>query len=194
MKKNGNPVSVAAARVWNSLPPLASSSPSLPVFRWRLKLGSAELPFKARYGLEWNVENYSESVWYGMCQIPRNGSNSKFVCVLCVTKHCGMGVLQVASIVGLLPAFLEAFHEPTYSEFQKEFGWHRSISEIPILNRVSDFRRPLDWRQSFSLARTLPLDAEQILQTFSRCVPHYFLPHGHDFLRTTRLVNGARLL
>ena len=56
------------------------------------------------------------SVWYEIQQILRNGSESKFVCVISVMKQSEMCVLQAASIVGLSPASLAAFHELTPSK------------------------------------------------------------------------------
>ena len=42
------------------------------------------------------------------------GLESKFVCVIRITKNLEHSMLQAASIVGLSPAFLTAFHELTF--------------------------------------------------------------------------------
>ena len=78
-----------------------------------------------------SVQNLTNSAeWFA------GGSESKFICVIRVTKHCEACVLQTASIVEPSPAFLVSFHEPTFfvipnfsdirlSEFQKWFGTSR---------------------------------------------------------------------
>ena len=83
-----------------------------------------ELPFRVWYDSEQKVNdseqkvNNSEPVWNlgNSAELLGMGSESKFVCVIRVTKHCEIGVLQAASI-GLSPAFPVAFHEPTFPTF-----------------------------------------------------------------------------
>ena len=60
-----------------------------------------------------------------------------------------MSVLQAAIIVGLSPAFLAAFYEPTFFgilTFRKSRNSsirHGSVSEIPTRKRTLEFLRPL---------------------------------------------------
>ena len=70
--------------------------------------------------------------------------NPSFVCVIRVTKNFEICVLQAASIVGLSPAFLAAFLEPSFFRNSRNSSVrHGSVSEIPIPNRILEFRRPL---------------------------------------------------
>ena len=81
------------------------------------------------------------------------GLESKFVWIIHVTKHCEICELLADSIVGISPAFLAAFREPTifgipnFSEFRLFWNstnssvWHGSVSVIPIPNRISGFCR-----------------------------------------------------
>ena len=77
-----------------------------------------------------------------------------FICVIRVTKHCEICVLQAATIVGLSLAFLATFHELTFNEIpnfsEVRLFWssrnslvrHGLVSEIQNPNDILEFRRP----------------------------------------------------
>ena len=106
-------------------------------------MGAAKLPFKVRYGSERNFINSSKSVWnrFGtefikFSRMVRNPRSFRFIRV---TKHYEMYmymyVLQTASIVGLA--------RNSKLSGIPEIVRYGSVSDIPIPNRIPEFRRPL---------------------------------------------------